>query len=58
MRNPTTRNQLIAEPFAIRWGSLLSVALILLLLQRYEKKTENPLRIRLNKPAPLYIDSV
>lgn len=48
----------IAEPLHLRWGSLLSVALILNALQRYEYLLEYPNRIRLNKVAPLYLDSV
>ena len=57
-RNPRAHESAIAEPLQIRWGSLLSVALILSALQRYDYLLENPSRIRLNKVASLYLDSV
>ena len=48
----------LAEPLQLRWGSLLSVALILIALQRYDNYLEFPSRIRLNKVAPLYLEFV
>ena len=57
-RNPRAHESAIAEPLQLRWGSLLSVALILTALQRYDLFSENPSRIRLNKAVPLYLDSV
>ena len=57
-RIPTTHESALAEPLQLRWGSLLSVALILTALQRYDNYLENPSRIRLNKVASLYLDSV
>lgn len=57
-RNPRAHESAIAEPLQLRWGSLLSVALILTALQSYEEYPKNPSRICLNKNATLYLDSV
>lgn len=55
---PRAHVSAIAEPLQLRWGSLLSVALILIALQRYDFFLEVPSRIRLNKVASLYLESV
>lgn len=57
-RNPRAHESAIAEPLQLRWGSVLTVALILIALQRYDYYLEFPSRIRLNKVVPLYLDSV
>ena len=57
-RIPTTHESALAEPLQLRWGSVLTVALILIALQRYDFFLENPSRIRLNKVASFYLESV
>lgn len=57
-RIPRSHESAIAEPLQLRWGSVLTVALILIALQRYDYFLEIPSRIRLNKAASLYLDSV
>ena len=57
-RNLTTHVSALAEPLQLRWGSVLTVALILIALQRYDNYLEFPSRIRLNKVAPLYLEFV
>lgn len=57
-RIPRSHESALAEPLQIRWGAVLTVALILSALQRYDYLLENPSRIRLNKVASLYLDSV
>lgn len=55
---PRAHESAIAEPLQLRWGSVLTVALILIALQRYDNYLENPSRFCLNKVASLYLDSV
>lgn len=57
-RKPTTHESALAEPLQLRWGSVLTVALILIALQRYDFLLEYPSRICLNKVAPLYLEYV
>ena len=55
---PRAHESAIAEPLQLRWGSVLTVALILIALQRYDNYLEIPNRIRLNKVASLYLEFV
>lgn len=55
---PRAHESAIAEPLQIRWRSVLTVAFILSALQRYDYFLEIPSRIRLNKVASFYLDSV
>lgn len=57
-RIPRSHESAIAEPLQLRWRSVLTVAFILTALQRYDYYLEYPSRIRLNKVASLYLDSV
>ena len=57
-RIPRSHESAIAEPLQLRWRSVLTVAFILTALQRYDNYLEYPSRIRLNKVASLYLDSV
>ena len=57
-RIPRSHESAIAEPLQLRWRSVLTVAFILTALQRYDNYLENPSRIRLNKVASFYLDSV
>lgn len=57
-RIPRSHESALAEPLQLRWGSVLTVALILIALQRYDNYMEYPSRIRLNKVASLYLEFV